>query len=90
MDMADTDKSLKLTAREVAQAFGDPLWAAQYPPILTTEQVAALLQIPKQTLYDWSARGLLKNCCRKTGKHLRFFRDRLVTLLFNEGITSDG
>lgn len=30
--------------------------------------------------------GLLKSCSRKMGKHVRFFRDRLIRLLFNEGL----
>lgn len=83
--MASKDDSLKLTAQDVANAFADPLWAAKFPPVLTIDQAAELLQIPKQTLYDWSSRGLLRGCCRKTGKHLRFFRDKLLFLIFNEG-----
>ena len=75
--------ALNLTAREIAAAFADPHWAARYPPILSVEQVAAMLQVPKQTVYDWSSRGQLKGCSRKIGKYLRFFRDRLLTHFFN-------
>ena len=84
--MASKDFSLKLTAQEVTNAFSDPMWAAKYPPVMTVDQVAALLQVPKLTVYDWNSRGLLRSSCRKTGKHLRFFRDRLLTLIFNEGL----
>jgi excisionase family DNA binding protein len=56
------------------------------PPVLTVDEAAALLRVPKQTIYDWSARGLLKGCGRKVGKHLRLFRDRLLQRVFNEGL----
>jgi excisionase family DNA binding protein len=85
--MASKEDGLRLTAKDVADAFADPLWAAKYPPVLTIDQAAELLQLPKQTLYDWSSRGLLRGCCRKVGKHLRFFRDRLLYLIFNEGLS---
>ena len=83
--MASKD-GLNLTAQDVANAFADPMWAAKFPPVLTIDQVAELLQVPKQTVYDWNSRGLLRGCCRKTGKHLRFFRDKLLFLIFNEGL----
>lgn len=82
----NTDVSLNLTATDVAKSFADPVWAARFPPVLSVEQVAALLQVPKLTIYDWHSRGLLKGSCRKTGKYLRFFRDRLLLLIFNEGL----
>ena len=47
---------------------------------------ARLLQVPKATIYDWSSRGLLRGCGRKVGKHLRLFRDRLITKIFNDGL----
>ena len=34
--------------------------------------------MPKQTVYAWSSQGLLKECSRKTGKHLRILRDKFV------------
>jgi excisionase family DNA binding protein len=75
---------LKLTPKEVAAAFSDSAWANRFPPILTVEQAAELLQVPKGTIYDWSSRGLLMGCARRMGKHLRFMRDRLILKLFNE------
>jgi hypothetical protein len=48
------------------------------------------LRIPKGTLQDWRSRGLLTGCCRKVGKHVRFFRDRLLERVFNHGINDDG
>ena len=88
--MASKEDSLNLTAQDVANAFAEPVWAAKFPPVLTIDQAAELLQIPKQTLYDWSSRGLLRGCCRKVGKHLRFFRDKLLFLIFNEGLNHHG
>jgi len=87
--MARKDGGLKLNSREIAAAFSDPHWAAAYPPVLSVEQAASLLQLPKGTLYDWSSRGLLKGCSRRVGKHLRLFRDRLLLQVFNEGLHND-
>ena len=80
------DGDLKLTKAEIASAFSDPQWAGQFPPVLSVEQVARLLQVPKATVYDWSSRGLLRGCSRRVGKHLRFHRDRLISKVFNEGL----
>jgi hypothetical protein len=87
--MARKDESLNLTAREVTTAFADGAWATAFPPILNCDQAAALLQVPKQTIYDWSSRGLLRGCSRRIGKHLRFVRDRLIAKIFNEGLYAD-
>lgn len=84
--MAAKDESLKLTAKELEAAFSDPSWAEKFPPVMTLEQAAELLQVPKGTLYDWRSRGLLKGCCRRVGKHLRFFRERLISKVMNEGL----
>jgi excisionase family DNA binding protein len=88
--MANKDDSLRLTAQDVANAFTDPAWAAKFPPVLTVDQVAALLQVPKLTVYDWRSRGLLQGCSRRVGKHLRFFRDKLLLMIFNDGLNSNG
>ncbi len=83
--MAGID-GMRLTARDLSDAFADPMWAAKFPPILTIDQVADLLQVSKATLYDWSSRGLLRGCSRKIGKRLRFFRDKLLLHVFNDGV----
>lgn len=85
----DGNGSLKLTDREIASAFAEPLCAQRFPPVLTIKQSAQLLQVPVQTIYQWRSRGLLGACCRKVGKHLRFYRDRLLKKVFNEGLTDD-
>jgi excisionase family DNA binding protein len=84
--MARNDRDMKLTKAEIESAFSDSTWAEAYPPVLSIEQAARLLQVPKSTVYDWSSRGLLLGCSRRMGKHLRFFRDRLITKVFNEGL----
>jgi len=85
----DGDGSLRLTDKELASAFAEPACAQRFPPVLTVEQAADLLQVPRDTIYQWRSRGLLGSCCRKVGKHLRFFRDRLLKQAFNEGLTDD-
>jgi excisionase family DNA binding protein len=86
--MASKDTQINLTAKDLANTFADPQWASLYPPVLTIDQAAALLQVKKATLYDWNSRGLLRGCCRKLGKHLRFFRDKLLIQTFNYGLNS--
>lgn len=83
------DESLKLTEKEISSAFADPLWAQRFPPVLSIEQAAELLQLPKATLYDWRSRGRLGTCSRKVGKRVRFFRDRLLRLVFNDGLSDE-
>jgi excisionase family DNA binding protein len=83
MDICANDK---ISTREMASLFADPHWAARFPPLLTPDQAAELLQVPKQTVYDWSSRGLLAGCKAKVGKHLRLMRDRLIRKIFEEGI----
>ena len=85
----DGDKSLKITDREIASTFAEPTCAGRILPILNIEQAADLLQLPVQTIYQWRSRGLLGACCRKIGKHLRFYRDRLIKKIFNAGLTDD-
>lgn len=87
--MSRQDGDLKLTRAELASAFADPHWAGEFPPVLSVDQAARLLQVPKATVYDWSSRGLMRGCGRRVGKHLRFFRDRLMTRAFNEGLRPD-
>jgi excisionase family DNA binding protein len=83
--MATDEESLRLSPREIAAAF-DGTNGTSAPAVLTVDEAAALLRVPKATLYDWRSRGLLAGCCRKVGKHLRFFRDRLIQKVFNDGI----
>lgn len=78
--------SLELTSAEIRSAFASGTWAEKFPPILDVELAAELARVPVNTIYDWSSRGQLKGCARRVGKYLRVHRDRLVSLIFNEGI----
>jgi hypothetical protein len=79
---------LNLSDREIAAAFADPQWAERFPPLLNADQAAELAGVPKATIYSWSSRGLLKGCSRKVGRRLRFFRDRFIKRILNEGINN--
>lgn len=87
--MRRQDGDLKLTKAELVAAFSDPHWSGQFPPVLSVDQAAQLLQVPRATIYEWSSRGLLKGCGRRVGKYLRLFRDRLLIRIFNEGLNPD-
>ena len=80
------EANLKLTDREITAAFDEPEMTQRFPPVLTLDQASDLLQVPVGTLRDWRSRELLGSCCRKLGRHVRFYRDRLLKLAFNEGI----
>jgi excisionase family DNA binding protein len=82
--------SLELSPAEIEAAFADPLDADRFPPVLTLEQAAELLQVPLDTIYQWRSRGLLDRCSQKVGKRVRFFRNRLIALIFNEGLSNAG
>ncbi|MDB5307238.1 MAG: DNA-binding protein [Gemmataceae bacterium] len=87
--MACKDGGCDLTDREVPALFSDPGWAAKFPPVLTLDQAAELIQLPKQTLYAWSSQGRLRGCSRRAGKHLRILRNKFIQKLFNEGLNGD-
>ena len=52
-------------------------------PILTLEEVAAYFDRKPNTIYEWKAKGLLDEACRKRGKHLFFWRDNVIELKLN-------
>lgn len=74
-------RTASLTILEAKALFAASPWEAKFPPLLTVDQAAALLQVPKQTVYAWSSQGRLDGCKTRAGKHLRFLRDRLVQTL---------
>lgn len=80
----DGDTGLKLTPAELAAPFMDSPWGKKFPPVLTVDEAAELLRVPKNTIYDWSSRGMLRGCARRVGKHLRIFRGRLLQKIFND------
>lgn len=76
----------RYTLEEIAARFADPELARRFPLVLTPDQAADLLQVPKQTVYDWSSRGLLDGCAERVGKHLRIDRDHFLLLAFSGGL----
>jgi excisionase family DNA binding protein len=71
-----------LSEAEITQAFAEGS-GAHFPPILTVEQVASLLQISPKTVYEWIGKGRLDGAFRKRGKHHLIWRDRVIDILFN-------
>jgi excisionase family DNA binding protein len=61
----------KLSQQELESALN------QYPPILTPQEAARLLQLKLSTLYRHLSEGRY-NSAVKRGKPLRFWRDRLI------------
>lgn len=72
----------KLTQAEISQAFSDDSPSA-LPAILTTPEVATLLRVSRKTIDHWKACGYLEGTYRKRGKHVLYFRDRVVDVIFN-------
>lgn len=87
--MKSSRSAAALTAKEAAALFADPAWAARFPPLLGVGQVAELCQVPEQTVYGWSSRGVLDPCKVKVGKYRRFFRDRLIQLLSEDKLNGN-
>ena len=71
----------KLSRTEIRQAFEDG--RSNVPPILSPKQLAELLGISRSTLYEWAAKGRLDGSFRRRGKHIRFWRDRVLLLFFD-------
>ena len=72
-----------LTVDEIQAAFRGP-WAESFPPLLTPGQLAGLCQVSVKTVYAWSSAGALDDAKFRQGKHVRFWRDRVLTSFFNK------
>jgi len=55
--------------------------AERFPPVMTPDQAADLLQVSKHTVYRYVSDGRLKRSVRR-GRPLRFWRDRLISEFF--------
>ena len=75
-------RARKLSKPEIQQAFAEGT-GAQFPPILSVDQLAALLQISAKTIYEWIGKGRLDGAFRKRGKHHQIWRDRAMNIIFN-------
>jgi len=80
--MASRSRQQVLTTEEISRSFQDD-WGGRFPPILNRDQACELLQIAPSTLYEWKSKGRLSGCYRKRGKHLFFWRDKLINTIFN-------
>lgn len=72
----------RLTPAEIAEAFaGDA--CGQTPVVLSPEQVAGLIGRSRKTVYDWLTKGRLEGTYRKRGKHILFWRNRVLDRIYN-------
>lgn len=76
-DTTPNGHPLRLTKGEVA------VIAQGWPPLLTVEQAADMIGVPKKTIYVWSSAGRLDLCARRRGKRLYILRDRFVKGFFD-------
>ena len=82
MTTAVSTRKKKLSQAEIQQAVADGT-GTPIPIILTTDQVAKLLQISPSTVSDWKAKGRFDGAFRKRGKHNLYWRDRVIEIIFN-------
>jgi hypothetical protein len=71
-----------LTPDEIARAFDRPD-GENCPVILLPAELAGLLRMSVKTIYDWISHGRLDGSYRKRGKHILFWRDRVINLIMN-------
>ena len=55
---------------------------SNYPPVLTSQQAADLLQVSLVTLYRWFKGGQLATCSAQRGRQIRILRDKLLSWFF--------
>ncbi len=55
----------------------------RFPVILSVQELAGLLGLSPKTLYEWIAKKRLDGAFRKRGKHILFWRNKVLDLLFN-------
>jgi excisionase family DNA binding protein len=76
--------TIGLKPSEIATAFDSEDVRRRFPPILSVPQVAELLGgLSKKTVYMWIAKHRLDGCFRRRGKHVLFWRDRVLDRIFN-------
>lgn len=72
-------QSSPLSKAEVAKSLRE----LQLPAVVTTKALANLLGLSVKTVYLWRAIGRLEGTYRKRGKHVLFFTERVIILIFN-------
>ncbi len=73
----------KISNDEIATPSPIRRFAAMFPPVLSISLAAKLLHVSRKTLYAWHSSGRLTAAVAKRGKHLIFWRDRLIDVIFN-------
>lgn len=76
-----------LTSEEIAAAFTVGGWQEEFPPVLTTKQAGKLLGISASTLALYTQDGVFDGATGLIGKrrkHRRYWRDRLIQIVFHE------
>ena len=74
-----------MSQADVETAFSGPD-EKRFPPILSTEQVADLLQISLHSVRRKNSQGKFGDVVGKVCGKLRFDRNRLFKLIFEKGI----
>jgi hypothetical protein len=79
------NSTVQLTQADVAAAF-QGVWGDRFPPVLTVEQAALLLQVSPWAIYRMVCKGGLDGTFTKVAGKLRFFRDQLYQKTAKGGI----
>ena len=70
------NSTVQLTQADVAAAF-QGVWGDRFPPVLTVEQAALLLQVSRWAIYRMVCEGRLDGTFTKVAGKLRFNREVL-------------
>ncbi len=57
--------------------------ADKFPPILSLDDLATLLNVSRKTLDGWKSKGRLEGTYRKRGKRVFVLRDRAIKQLLD-------
>ncbi len=74
---------INLKPAEIARAFEADNVRFDHPVIMSPRQVARMLGLSIATIYQWTAEERFKGACRRGGKHMFYWRDRVIERLFN-------
>ncbi len=76
-------RPIDLRKSEIDTAFRDESAKGIPSPTVTVKEAAELLKVSIKTIYFWIQLGRFDGCFRKRGKHIRFWRNRLIEHFFN-------
>jgi excisionase family DNA binding protein len=79
--MRETSHKSRLSETSIREMFATEPWASRFPPILTVQQLAELMQVSPRTVFQWLATGLLNPATNLIGRQRRILRDSAVMLL---------